>query len=148
MLPEHVFTVVAVGHSIDAQNNTLTLFSVLEQIGSPTFPVRVPQFTLVTLWSRSPSDDGVSFTQRTRLVDPSAQEVASLDVSFTFQHPRQRIINTFANVPFNETGVYHLEVYIRPEDATDFGSAVTSYPLQVTAPDVGGAETLLPDDNG
>ena len=142
-MPEHVFTVVALGHSIDAQNNNVTLFCVLEQIGAVSFPVRIPAFSLVTLWRCRADETGGTFTQRTRLVDPDGKERVSSELSFAVDRPRQRVVNVFGNVPFEKAGTYRFEVYIRPDDAPDWGTPAASYPLEVIVADRPQGESML-----
>ena len=145
-MPEHVFTVAAVGHSVDAQSNTLTLFSILEQVGSVQFPGRIPQLTVATLWRRQEGEQGVPFIQRIRLVGPDGTLVGEFENTCKFERARHRMLTILGNLPFNKIGLHRFEVYIKREDAQDWGSPVTSYPINVTATERPGEESLLPSD--
>jgi len=146
-LPEHMFTLVARGHSVDVQTNTLTLFSILEQISWPALPFRIPEFVVATLWSRKAEEDGVQFTQRTRFVDPDGAVIVDYQTPFVLERPRQRILNTFASIPFEKRGIHRIEICLRRHDVPDWGAAVTSYPLEVVVPDSPRDESLLPSDD-
>ncbi len=144
-MPEHVFTVAAAGHSVDVQRNTLTLFSILEQIGTPTLPMRFPELTVATLWVQGPEDGGVEFTQRIRFIGPDGGEIAHFDTPFAFDRPRQRVLTVLGNVLFKESGSYRLEVHIRKSDVQAWGPRVASYPLDVVATDQQSDQPLLAD---
>ena len=145
-MPEHVFTVMAVGHSVDVQSNTITLFSVLEQVGASGLPARMPPFTVATLWRRTSGEEGVSFAERIRIVDPEGEEIVDTENSFTFERPRQRVLLTLGNLPLKKTGVHRLEVYIRRDGEETWGEAVTRYPIDVVAAGPPSDENLLPQD--
>lgn len=146
-MPEHIFTVMALGHSVDVQSNTMTLFSILEQVGAPGLPARMPPFTVATLWRRSSGEEGVSFTERIRIMDPDGEEIVDTDNSFTFERPRQRVLLVLGNMPLKKTGVHRLEVYIRRDGEEEWGQAVTRYPIDVVAPGPPSDESLLSQDD-
>lgn len=129
-MPEHVFTIVARGHAVDAQTNTLTAFCILEELAAEGFPVAVPELTVITLWFRRSGDEGVTFMQRTRLMDPSGEEVFRGDLSFRMDKRRHRNFVKVAMVPFKEQGTYTLEILIR-RDGSDSWQSAARYPLDV-----------------
>jgi hypothetical protein len=131
-LPKHLLTVVAQGHSVDAQTNNLTIFSVLEEVSAFEFPVALPQFSVVTLWERCQGEEGVSFVQRTRLLDPEGVEVFHFDNEFRLEKPRHRSLGNIGMVPFHEPGKYVFEIQVRKADETEFVS-VAEFPLRVRA---------------
>ena len=146
-MPEHTFTVVARGHAVDAQTNCLTLFSVLEQLKGPALPFGLPGLDIVTLWSRRPGEENVAFVQRTRLVAPSGREVFRSDTSFTMDRARHRVLLSVARVPFEESGLYRVEVLVRRQDSEQWSDAVVVYPLEVTV-QVPRAEPALLEQQG
>ena len=129
-MPEHIFTLVARGHAVDAQSNTLTLFSVLEEIGTPLLPAAVPDFSVVTLWRRQAGEEGVSFVQRTRLVDPCEKEIFHMDSQFRMDKLRHRLLGIVQFVPFEQPGPHKVEILVRREDEQPFRTAAT-YPIEV-----------------
>lgn len=130
-MPDHVFTVVAKGTSVDSQTNSLSLFSVLESIGAPGLPVAVPELVLATVWYRRPGEEDLTFVQRARLADPDGREIATAEISFQLTKPRHRVFNRFRMVPFHRTGLHRIEVQIRREDESSWSRPVASYPLDV-----------------
>ena len=145
-MPEHVYTVAALGHSVDTQTNNVTLFSILERIGVTDLPLRMPGFTVVTLWLRQPGDEGVSFAQRICLVDPDGGTVEAFENSFTFERPRQRIIGVLAGVPFEKTGIHRIEVYLRKTDDQSWGEHLAAYPIDVVVANRPSRGGLLPSE--
>jgi len=129
-LPEHVFTIIALGHAIDTQTNGVTLFSIVEEIGWPFLPVAVPSLSVVTLWRRLEGEEGVAFVQRTRLVDPSGEEIFHQDQSFRMDRQRHRNLGMIQMVPFQAYGCHRLEIQLRKEDERSF-AFVFRYPLDV-----------------
>ena len=131
-MPEHIFTIVARGLTVDAQTNTLTLFAVLEEIGTPHLPAAVFELSVVTLWRRKPGEEGVGFVQQTRFIDPSGEETAHLDQSFRFEKPRHRMIGQVHGFPIRTAGCHRIEVFVRRDDVSSWGAPVASYPIEVT----------------
>ncbi|MBE3070486.1 MAG: hypothetical protein IMZ55_16310 [Acidobacteria bacterium] len=130
-MPEHVFTLAARGHAVDAQTNTLTIFSVVEEIGAPGLPVGIPQLSVITLWRRQKGEEGVAFVQRTRLVDPTGSEVFHFDQEFRLEKARHRSLGTVEMLPLEKPGAYNIEVQIRKADDATF-STVATYRLDVS----------------
>jgi len=131
-VPEHLFTIVARGHSVDVQTNNLTIYSVLEEIGAAELPFAIPQFGIVTLWRRQEGEEGVSFMQRTRLLDPDGAEVFNFETEFALHKRRHRSLGTVNMVPIEKAGQYLFEVQIRQVDEaeTDYRTA-GHFPLEV-----------------
>jgi|GEM_PF-6088309 len=68
--------------------------------------------------------------QRTRLMDPSGEEVFRGDLSFRMDKRRHRNFVKVAMVPFKEQGTYTLEILIR-RDGSDSWQSAARYPLDV-----------------
>jgi hypothetical protein len=141
-VPTHVFTVVAADHSVDAQRNTVSLFSILEEVSVSTTPGGYQQFVVATLWTRDEGDEGVTFLQRVLLVSPSGKEVAKGEIPFTLAKARHRNFVSVVNPTFAETGTYRLEVSVRKEDQQGW-TKVTDYPIDVRIPQTGPQEDLF-----
>ena len=143
-MPEHVFTLVARGLSVDTQTNALTVFYVVEQLGPlPRFPAAVPEMALVTLWRLQSGEEGVAFVQRIRFIDPSGKELGLFEQSFRLEKPRQRMLTHIRMFPVQVSGCHRIEVQIRRDDDPDWGPVLASYPIEVIGPDVESSETLL-----
>ena len=147
-MPEHLFTVVARGHAVDAQTNNLTLFSVLEEVAGSNLPFAVPDTTIVTLWKRRDAEEGVTFIQRTRLIDPEGNEVFHGDSTFRLDKPRHRNIVTVEMAPFFRAGCYRVEVLIRRDDEEKWSSPVASYPIEISARVPAAREELFEEPTG
>ena len=146
-MPEHVFTVVARGRSVDAQDNNLTLFSILEQVGSPSLPIRLPELTVATLWYRNHGEEGTEWVQRTRFLDPDGAELFHIETSFILEQKRQRVLAGFGNIPFEKAGVHRVEISLRPSDASDWGEPKAVYPLDVVVSAPADDASLLPQED-
>jgi hypothetical protein len=143
-MPEHVFTIASRGLTVDAQTNTLTVFSILEELGAPPqFPVALPELSLVTLWRRRPGEEGVGFVQRTRFIDPVGGELAVLDQAFRMEKPRHRMIGHIHMFPIRSAGCLRIEIFIRRDDDQNWGPPVASYPIEVMARELDQGQSLL-----
>ncbi|HUS45274.1 MAG TPA: hypothetical protein VM219_04495 [Phycisphaerae bacterium] len=142
-MPTHVFTLAALGHAVDAQTNTISLYSILEQIGGPTLPLTLPSFVILTLWQRNEGEEGVKYVQRTSLVDPDGEETFHQDAEFEMPKPRHRMFLAVAGAPFKKSGVYQIKVRLRQSDERDWQRDVASYPIEVRLAEARSATPLL-----
>ena len=132
-MPQHLLTIAARGHCVDAQSNALTLFSVLEEVrGDQANPQSGP-FSVVTFWDRQAKDEGVDYQQRIRLLDPAGAELVSGTMPLHMATPRHRVFATVECPPLVQSGRYVFEICIRPDDREDW-TRVFNYPFLVTAP--------------
>lgn len=136
------------GHAVDAQSNTITLFSVLEQVGGPNLPLALPTFVIVTLWQREEGEEGAKFFQRTRLIAPDGEEIFNLEADFRLHKIRHRMFLTVGGTPFKMEGRYNIEVSIRREEAGGWGEPVAVYPIQVAIAEAPSATPLLDEPPG
>ncbi len=136
------------GHAVDAQSNTVTLFSVLEQVGGASLPIALPSFVIVTLWQREEGEDGTKFFQRTRLLGPDGEEIFNLEGDFRLEKPRHRMFLTVGGTPFKQEGRYNIEVSIRREEDGTYGKPAAMYPIQVAIADVPSPTPLLDEPDG
>lgn len=130
-MPEHVFTLAARGYSVDSQRNDVTLFSLIEEVGSTSLPALMSELVIITLWRRTEEEIGARMTQRTRVVAPDRSVLAQFDTSFVCDRPRQRIQTVIVGFPFRKAGTHRVEVYIRHEGETEWGQCRASYPIEV-----------------
>ncbi len=143
-MPEHIFTIVARGHTIDFQTNVLTLFAILEELPAPPkFPVAFPELSVITLWRRLPGEEGVAFVHRTRFLEPDGEESAVFDQTFRFDRPRHRMIGQIHLFPIRKAGCHRIEVLIRRDDESSWGTPVARYPIEVTATNAQQQPSLL-----
>lgn len=147
-MPEHVFTLVARGHLIDAQTNQLTVFGIVEAVGSPSLPLVIPEMTVVTLWQRRNGEEGAEFMQRMRLVAPDSTELDTFEAKLRFDKPRMRMIGQLRGFRFEQEGLHRVEITVRPADEENAWSPVqASYPIEVQLIDSAKEDTLYRDEN-
>jgi hypothetical protein len=130
-MPHHVFTTLSRGVAIDQRSHTATLYSVIEQIIGPKLPFAFFEFSVLTLWSRLPGEDGLFFTQRTKIRSPQGAEILNIDCEFQLTQPRHRMIGTARLVPFAEAGYYQVETYLKARDGEFPAAPVHRYPVEV-----------------
>ncbi len=131
-MPEHIFTVAARGHVIDAQTNTLTLFCVIEQLGGPVLPLRAPELCVITLWGRRAGEEDVQFVERVLIRRPDDSEALHVDLTFRLEKPRIRTVAGIAGLPIEQIGRYCIEVLLRRADCDAWGAPVAQYPIEVS----------------
>lgn len=144
-VPNHVFTILCRGLSVDVQTNSLTLFGVIEAIRADQFPAVIPDFSIATLFTQNQGERGRTFTYKARLVDPDKNEVFAADAEFTLEKPRHRILTRVQLLPIEKSGCYSLEVLLRPKEQTDWGEPVAIYPIEITG--ASGTESELFDES-
>ena len=130
-MPEHIYTFVSRGFSVDVLTNSLSAFSLLEGLSVSGLPRAVPELAVVTLWLRQPGEEGVPFEQRETIIDPGGHEVAHSDSSFTFDSPRHRVLTLLTMVPFAHVGTYRFEVCLKQKGDSSWSSPVARYPIDV-----------------
>ncbi len=147
-MPEHIFTVVARGHSIDAQTNQVTLFGVVEAVGASALPVVVPELAIVTLWCRSDGDEGAEFVHRVRVLGPAGDELTAFEAQFRFDKPRMRMVGQLRACRFEREGRYHVEITVRPVDQPNAWSPPCAlFPIEVQLADSHKGEGLFHDND-
>lgn len=130
-MPSLFFFVLCKNTSIDFRQNTLSIFEVLEQVGSTSFPAAFPQLHAVTLWKRDETEAGANFVQTVRIVGPDDKELHQLVAEIRFERPRHRIDNALFGFIFPGPGLYRWEVYLRPEGEEGLGDLCATWSLQV-----------------
>lgn len=134
-MPEHVFTLAALGHTVDAQTNFLTIFEILESIGAPGLPIILPRLSFVTLWRREEGDQGVAFVERLEIVDPDGEPNASFEVSFAFERLYQRTIGRVQGAIFKKAGCHRVRVSVRRSDQQEWSGTLAQFPIEVLVPE-------------
>ena len=136
-MPELLYAIVAKDFVIDAENNTISIFNIIERIGASVSSVRFPELVLLTLWQRNENELGSTLVQRVRLLKPNGEEVFSKDVSFRGDHPRHRVNARMQMLPFDSSGAYVFEISVRADDSQEWGEPVARYPIEVALAAVG-----------
>lgn len=92
------------GASIDARNNTISAFNIIEQINSPGFPVLLARVCVIALIVRDETDPPQVGLQL--IVESGNQHVVSapVDVNF-FQRLSMRVVTEFQGLVISTPGV-------------------------------------------
>ena len=61
--------VVSDNMAIDARSNNVSIFTLLEEIGSPVFPILVPRVTVTAIFEREPDEPDAAFQMRAAMGD-------------------------------------------------------------------------------
>ena len=136
-LPLQASTIVAKDFVVDANTNTISIFSVVERIGASVSSIRLPELVLLTLWRRNEHELGSTLVQRVRLLNPDGDEILSEDVPFQGDNPRHRINARMQMLPFDTSGVHVFEISVRADDVEEWGEPVARYPIEVALAAVG-----------
>jgi hypothetical protein len=99
---------------VDGRTNSISFISLIDEVSSLSFPIALARLTVVTIATRSPSDENIiPASCRLKLGET---QVASFNFAFEFQDkPRTRSIGELFGVPI--TGPGNLRVSIH--DATN-----------------------------
>ncbi len=110
-----LFFTCAKFYSVDMATNAISVFNVLEQISSPTFPVVMPSFATVTMLAREPDEPEKQTLQIRFTLD--RKKLADLAVEANFQGGlRHRSIGEYAGLTIPKPGM--LQVALRFNNKT------------------------------
>lgn len=122
-------------------NGIVSLISILDEIkfqivGDTVVPTdtTVPMsWNVVTLWEQSsPYDNGRNFEQRTVLSSESNEIVIEARATWTFDKPKQRVINLILGMPIKNPGKHRIRISIREQtDPPKEWKEVATYPLLI-----------------
>jgi len=105
------YFVVAESHSVDQITNRVSIFNVLEEVQSPTFPVVIPQLVAVALWHAEAEDIERDFQSTVRLRTPDGA-LRPFEQNFTMVGPRLRTIALVVGLEIKEPGIMEIELLL------------------------------------
>jgi hypothetical protein len=131
LLPmKQIWSILCSSSSVDKQTNSLSIYSVLEEltllksevmqkqkeIKEGSLPVVFP-FQLITLWERAESGI-LNETAKIQLIDPHGKTLLDTDyaVKIEQQQERNRFIASFNAFPFTNEGVYQFKILLKNHD--------------------------------
>ncbi len=128
---------------ISQDENTPTLIAILSDISGvykadqkleagTLAPLR---WSVFTMWSQEPTDDGKVFQLNIRLVSPSPANKVILHVvsDFTMTAPAHRQTGQLHAIPVGQNGRWSIDLYLREKGAPDWpATPLASYPLTIT----------------
>lgn len=115
--------VVSEGTSIDMRSNNVSIFTLLEEVGSPVFPVLVPRMIVTAIFERDAGEADVTYQLRAAIGDKVLFETP---FAAEFQgRPRTRSVMEIGGIAIPGPGV--IEFKLMKDGAT-----VGRWDLQVT----------------
>ena len=136
---QNAWTLVSLSSAIDRDNNTLSLFDVLEELtlqvtGTVPENAMIPvNHHLLSLWAREEIGEPVSLKFKVLLRDPAGKVLHenSAEVSLEGKHKRTRFRAQFNGFPVTTDGTYHYEIISLEPEKTDGKELVRSVPIDV-----------------
>ena len=111
--------------SVDQLTNTLSLFSIIEQVNLSGFPSRMPQIFVTSLWQRDEQEKDLSYESSIQFVGPSGNIKGEWRAEWTFEKPRHRHILLATDIEFEAPGTHLFKIYIRKKGVLSFGEPVS-----------------------
>ena len=98
---------------IDGPTNRVSIFNLLEEVKSPTFPAALYLTTILTLWEREPTEEDIDASVVIRLNDT---ELFRNPLRVSFQGlPRCRAIAVLGGLTLPSPGLLSIEVSGGPD---------------------------------
>ena len=108
---ELVLLVCAESAIVDSTTQRVSLFNVMEEFNSPSFPVIVPQLSLVSIFSRSARESETPVVQLRITLDGQKQPLFDAPISVDFRgHLRMRNLSNIQGMPISAPGLLKLEL--------------------------------------
>ena len=123
---------------IDQDENTLSLISVLEGLTtSAVLPLpenaQAPiRWSIVTVWLRTPEDEGITSEQLTQIILPDGKTAAPATLTFQMTHRTHRNRVAVFGFPISQPGEYRVQLSLREIGDRNGWQVVSEYPIMVT----------------
>jgi hypothetical protein len=127
------FFIVSESMSVDQYTNRLSLFNILEEMASPTFPFVLPSAVAVSLWMMEPGDEERDFQCMLRVTMPNVAQ-REFTANFRTNSRRHRIIQSFQGFPLNEPGVLRFEVLLNGQHMASHEVDITRMTVETQDP--------------
>jgi hypothetical protein len=116
-MPQLEFFVVCEGVSLDARTGRLSLFDVLEEVGSTGLPAVLPRLVAVSTWNLELTEMGNEHQVGLIVHGPGGSEHFKKFVNFTAKSIRHRVIQEINHASFDVAGPWRLELTLdgKPE---------------------------------
>jgi hypothetical protein len=122
---------------VDEREHSASLISVMEQLTvNVTSPVpanaQIPfNWTIVTLWTKTPDDEEKTFEQRTEVILPDGSTFLSAVVSFNLSKQSHRNIVDIFGYPISQEGQHIIRLYIRESGKSKEWNFQAEYPVKL-----------------
>jgi hypothetical protein len=104
------YFIVCESTSVDAENNQISMFHVLEDIFPDKLPFMLPRIDAVCLWNLDPEDVAVDFQANLTISPPGDVKPAEFRMNLSQGHMRYRAAVTVNNIPLFVPGELRFEV--------------------------------------
>jgi hypothetical protein len=112
------FFVVSESLSVDQVTNRLSVFDVLEVIGSTGFPITLHHCAAVSLWRKEPGDENVDFQVVLRITTGTGEK-NEIHTNFRMTRDRHRVIQRIQGIPIPKEGELHFEIFLNGEHSAE-----------------------------
>ena len=117
--------VVAETVSIDKLTNAVSLFNILEEVHSRTFPFLVPKVAVFSLWRKEAGDEERDWQALLKVTQPSG-EARDRAINFRFSSSRRhRLIQRISGLPVLTEGDVRFELLLNGQHAAEHIVSVT-----------------------
>lgn len=132
-MPRLEFFVVSEDVSVDQATNLTSVFSILEEVKAPAFPLLIFRCAATSLWCREPGDEGRDFQVVLRITTPG-DEPREFPTNFRLDHARHRTVQRLQGLPIQRAGELRFEVLLNGEHkASHVVTVEQAVPLDVIA---------------
>jgi hypothetical protein len=104
------YFIVCESTSVDAENNRISLFHVLEDIFPDQFPYFLPRIEAVSLWNLDPEDKDTDFQAALEIRLPGVSEGVKFPMNLSRGRMRYRAALAVGNIPLSRPGELSFEV--------------------------------------
>jgi len=104
------YFIVCESTSVDAENNKISLFHVLEDIFPDQLPFMVPRIDAVSLWNLDPEDVATDFQATLTITVPGISNPAEFRMNLSKGHMRYRAAASVTSIPLLVPGELRFEV--------------------------------------
>jgi hypothetical protein len=104
------YFIVCESTSVDAENNQISMFHVLDDIFPDKLPFILPRADAVCLWNLGPDDEGTDFQATLTISPPGAVKPAEFRMNLSRGHMRYRAAVSVTSIPLLIPGELRFEV--------------------------------------
>jgi hypothetical protein len=103
------YFIVCESTSVDAENNQISLFHVLDDIFPDRLPLVLPRADAVCVWNLSPEDVSTDFQASLTISPPGEVRPAEFRMNLSHGHMRHRAAVSVTNIPLFIAGELRFE---------------------------------------
>jgi hypothetical protein len=136
---KNIWTVLCQNSSIDKENNTISLFNCIEELGFVHKGDKIEGKTIlpislqiVSLWVFDKKRKNNSFETRLEVLDPKEKVISFSEIKseVPLEYPRFRSVGKIEGIPFTENGQYIFRLS-KKESKTSAFESVSEIPVMI-----------------